>query len=140
MYRSNAIIGDAEEFPAMEEVGDHHDVRTDDNLRYFRLLGLQHSNKTNSEKVRRLLRGNGVRRQFVRSRLRLWSYYLRPLVGVVRSEASAVFGNVCLRNLPDPRRGSPELADNLHMSLSRRTVCQCTTCHCESTASFPTLL
>lgn len=80
MYRSNTIIGDAEELPRMEEVGDHHNARTDDNMRYFRLFGLQHSNENNSEKVRRLLRVDGVRCQFVCTRLRLWAYYLRSPV------------------------------------------------------------
>lgn len=80
MYRSNTIIGDAEELPRMEEMEYHHNARTDDNLRYFWLFGLQYCNKTNSEKVRRLLRDDGVRRQSVRARLRLWSYYLRPPV------------------------------------------------------------
>lgn len=80
MYRSNTILGDAQELPRMEEMGHHHNASTDDNLRYFRLVSLQYSNKTNSKKFRCLSRRNGVRCQFVRARLRLWPYYIRPPV------------------------------------------------------------
>lgn len=124
VYRfSNTVLGDAPELSDMEKMGDQHNARTDDDLHYIRLFGLQHSNQTDSGQVRRLLRSDGVGCQFVRPGFRLWAYYLRTPVGTVRPEATAICGHVSLRNFSDPCCGSTELANYLHMSLSGWTLC-----------------
>ena len=76
----NTILGDAQELSPTEEMGDHHNARNDDNLRYFRVFGLQHSNKTDGEEIRCFSRSHGVSCQFVRPGLRFWPHYLRTPV------------------------------------------------------------
>ena len=122
------------QLPQLEEMLHHHNARTNDNLRDIRFIGIQHSNHSNSETIPCLRGSNDPSNQPIRARLRLWPNNLRTTLRILRAEATDVPGHICLRNLLDSRRSSPEPPDNLHMSLSGRDTCQCASCHCESSS------